>query len=161
LPPSFAAVYAIHDGSQGPFECYDVGYYDLMSIDEILQDKLSFDSLEKSGSFARWAPGEWWNPAWIPFLTDHGRDRMVIDTAGSFGGVPGQVLKFIGDGASRRIVYPSFDGWLEVRIARLEAGLYDRSLGSEAWSASMEEAALKIARDRYPDHPRSVSIQAA
>lgn len=87
---------------------------ELLSLGGSRSIKRIMDGLEADGTFDRWAPNEWWNPGWVPIFDNHSYDTYVIDTVGSFGGEPGQILHWMKDGAARPAIAPSLDAFLQV-----------------------------------------------
>ena len=102
----------------------------LMSCKEIASDwssfKESFD--EDDGGWDEDFEGEdgvlqqWWNPGWIPWLSNGGGDFTCIDLAPAEGGTVGQVIDFGHDSGERPLLYPSFTAFLVSFADRLEAG---------------------------------------
>ena len=122
LPASFDALYRWHDG-QPPLSDGFVFDMELLSLEGILDAKKGLDEIEAEGAFNKWNRGQWWNPAWVPFLDDRSSRTVVIDTVGSFGGKPGQILTFRNDSPTRTVLFPSFDEWLQAAASILAQGI--------------------------------------
>jgi cell wall assembly regulator SMI1 len=87
------------------------------NLGDILQE------LEDEGSSGR---DTWWHPGWVPFLDGCG-DYLCVDTKGTLGGSPGQVLSFFHDDSSRVIESPGLRNWLETFVVSLEADMWQGS----------------------------------
>jgi cell wall assembly regulator SMI1 len=64
-------------------------------------------------------PG-WWERAWVPFLHNGGGSHLCVDTAGTDGGPPGQLVEFWKADADRPVVSPSLEHWLNNFVTSLE-----------------------------------------
>ncbi len=95
---------------------------ELLSLESSARIKTIMDSLEADGTFDKWAPHQWWNPAWIPILDNHSYDTYVIDLEGYKGSKPGQILRWSKDSSTRTVVAPSFDDWLAALSDLIESG---------------------------------------
>jgi cell wall assembly regulator SMI1 len=139
---SAVALYAAHDGqSMGedfPPPVYE--NYRWMSLAEIAETRESLDGMANVGEWDddKHKVIDWWVPGWVPLLTDDNSNYLCIDTVGSFGGNPGQMLEFIHDDASRKVFAPSFDAWFAAWTASLEAGAWTRDEGMEPTPAVAE-----------------------
>ncbi|HPH64242.1 MAG TPA: SMI1/KNR4 family protein [Kofleriaceae bacterium] len=121
------ALYAVADGQlgteQSPFppSVYDNYYWmPLAEVDEVRQD---LDGMAKVGEWddERTRVINWWVPGWLPLLTDGNSNYICIDTVGSFGGAPGQLIEFIHDDDERLVLAPNFDAWFAAWVAALDA----------------------------------------
>jgi cell wall assembly regulator SMI1 len=103
--------------------------FSLMDADEIADTRQTNNDLLAGGDFDRL---NWWDPQWVPFLTNGGGDNYCVDFAGSFGGVKGQILVWNHDYESRPIEYADFDHWLQTVVEACEQGyLEDGDYGME------------------------------
>jgi cell wall assembly regulator SMI1 len=68
---------------------------------------------------------EWWNVGWFPVLHGPSGDYLCVDSVGTFGGAPGQLIEFVHNDASRNIIAPSLSAWLESYCDLLDADLLD------------------------------------
>ncbi len=100
----------------------------------------------------------WWNPAWIPLICEYlGSDVLCLDTVGSFGGKPGQIIEFIHDDYYRPIKHESLKRWLVTTFAAwlsmdeiAEISVLQRD-PQAAWDrVDREEAIEKAANPGYP-----------
>jgi cell wall assembly regulator SMI1 len=132
LPDSFKELYQWRNGQSSWLEDrFHTGNYPdglaglvfdwlWMSIDDIVYTMQVRNKLlaDKTGVFTK---KNWWNPKWIPFLTDYST-YWCLDMAGSFGGKTGQILVCYDDG-KRTVVHRNFDKWLKTALAIMESGL--------------------------------------
>lgn len=123
LPPLLKEMLAWRDGAGwvdvGDRE--DLAYEGMwMSIEQITEVMTMLDEMAE---IDEWERDNWWCVGWVPFLDTISDDCLCVDLVGSFGGRPGQVLKFIHDDEWRPIRYRSFDAWLQTFVEALEAGL--------------------------------------
>jgi len=126
LPEIFYDFYRWHDGTR--FDEYVHMGFDwgeaIYSLDDIVDNKETWDDLEAADTFCEWEHGVWWNTAWIPFLQRQGWWVGAIDTAGCFGGVPGQIIGFDYKSASGKgLEAGSFEEWVRLKLAYAEAGV--------------------------------------
>lgn len=119
LPPLFREMLAWRDGTGGVFpEREDLAVDgSWMSIADITE---TIEMLDGMAEVDEWEYDDWWCPGWVPFLWTISDDHLCVDLVGSFGGQPGQVLKFWHDDKERPIVYPSFEAWLNTFVEALE-----------------------------------------
>ena len=123
LPPLLEEMLAWRDGTGGVDLLADE---DLacegrwMSIAEITE---TVDMLDDMAAVDEWERDDWWCAGWVPFLMTFSDDYLCVDLIGSFGGQPGQVLKFWHDDKERPIAYPSFDAWLRTFVEALEEAM--------------------------------------
>jgi len=109
---------------------FDSIYYNYMLIgsDEIVE------TVEENNELAKREEGEfksknWWSSQWVPFIGNGAGDYYCIDFAGSFNGVPGQIIEYNHDYEGRTIHFRSFRHWLQTLVdglaeGRLEYGQY-------------------------------------
>ncbi|HAA55416.1 MAG TPA: hypothetical protein DCE42_11710 [Myxococcales bacterium] len=166
LPACFYDLYRWHNGS------YLDGYFHrplfdgehLLSLEGILGSKEAFDVNEREGSFDTWEPGGWWHLGWVPFMEIDSWFVVVIDTFGSYGGKPGQIIAFDYKSASDRAIrHPSFEDWLRCMIVYRKQGwisyvegeeddLYER-FGSGVWDTK-DSLLTSIS----PGYPKNVEL---
>jgi cell wall assembly regulator SMI1 len=123
LPPRLREMLAWRDGTGGveALEDEDLAYEGRwMSVAEIAE---TVDMLDGMAAVDEWERDDWWHAGWVPFLMTLSDDCLCVDLIGSFGGHPGQVLKFWHDDKERPIAYPSFDAWLQTFVEALEAAM--------------------------------------
>jgi cell wall assembly regulator SMI1 len=123
LPPRLKEMLAWRDGTGGVEVLADE---DLacegrwMSVAEITE---TVEMLDGMAAVDEWERDDWWHAGWVPFLMTFSDDYLCVDLNGSFGGQPGQILKFWHDDKERPIVHSSFDAWLQTFVAALEADM--------------------------------------
>lgn len=91
--------------------------YQLMDADDIADSAGVNNDMLANGEFSK---PNWWNPKWIPFLSNGGGDYYCIDLVGSFNGTPGQVIEFNHDYEGRDIQHPSFAAWFQTLVEACE-----------------------------------------
>jgi hypothetical protein len=131
----------------------------LLSLGSILVSKEIFDTHQKDGTFDRWEEGAYWDFAWVPFM-ENDWYILVIDTKGSFGGKPGQILGFDYKAASCRCIeHESFDKWLET-IAELKKANFIFHNSEESWNtrSCFREQISEIHQKVNGEFPFSVDI---
>lgn len=122
LPEEFNSLHRWRDGqSSRNFKSFYYNYT-LMDADDIAETVKVNNELLEAGDFKL---PDWWDPRWIPFLSNGSGDNYCIDMAGSFGGVKGQVLEFNHDYESREIHHASFAKWLESVVRGFEEGMLE------------------------------------
>jgi len=126
--------------------------YTWLSIPELFEAKDMLDDMAKGGEWddegETWI--SWWVPGWVPFF-ERGSDLYLVDTVGSFGGKPGQILEFLHDSEDRQIVAPSFDAWLRVWVDSLEANLWTVD---DTGFIDAADALDRFVAKRLPGYPR-------
>lgn len=55
----------------------------------------------------------WWHPAWIPLFHNGGGDYICYDTAGTFGGMKGQLIEFWHADNDRSIIAPDLATFID------------------------------------------------
>lgn len=129
LPASFFAFYRWHDGSDEDTRWLD-GLF-MLDGKGVASVKAMMDGILDEGHYAQYEPDEYWSKGWVAFADDgSGHGALVIDTVGSFGGTPGQVMWAAAKELDRVVVAPSFDAWLEhvtqiYEDGAVEDGLFD------------------------------------
>src|SRR4051812_9635367 len=113
LPPEMRALLMWRNGqnarnSHSIYHNYMfIGSDDIADIFAMNNDMLDNEEFDKAN---------WWHHGWVPFLDNGAGDYYCVDFAGSFDGVPGQVLEFNHDYEGRTIQYPSLRQWLETLV---------------------------------------------
>lgn len=64
----------------------------------------------------------WWERAWVPFLHNGAGSYLCVDTVGTDGGKPGQLVEFWNRDADRPVVSRSLEHWLNHLVTSLECG---------------------------------------
>jgi len=92
----------------------------------------------------------WWNRRWIPFIDIVGLDLLCLDTLGSFGGKPGQIIQFIHNENCREIRYPNLYMWLLTTLRLLQApNMLDEEGDFDIWRPEVK----KITKELNPGYP--------
>jgi cell wall assembly regulator SMI1 len=100
----------------------------LLSTERIARHHEIMKDLVKQGAFSS---TDWWRTSWIPVLDNMSGDCTCIDPKGGFSGHPNQVLDFWHESPDRRILAPSFDGYLTAYVDALENGIWVNVEGAE------------------------------
>lgn len=149
------ALYAVHDGQPvGDGELPPPVYeqYRWMTVAEIAEVREDLDGMAKVGEWDTdtYQRIDWWVPGWVPLLTDDNSNYLCIDTVGSFGGTPGQMIEFIHDDEDRVVFAPTFDAWFAAWTASLEAGAWKRD-PEDGWERSRAvDRAFALAMPSFP-----------
>ncbi|SET37165.1 SMI1/KNR4 family protein [Hymenobacter actinosclerus] len=108
-----------HDGQ--PPELFEalVGMYSWPSLEDMAATMRINRELLADGDFAPY----WWQPAWLPFLTNGSGDHLCLDPEGTFTGRPGQLIEHWHDGPERTVVFPSLSAWLAAVVQAYEAAV--------------------------------------
>jgi len=151
LPESFYAFYRQHNGSNVVRHSY-VPFHDreiLLSLDKIAGRWRNWNQAVEKGYLSRYVDGAWWDAAWVPYI-ETSWYVQVVDTRGSFGGQPGQILSFDFKNPSDRIIlHASFDQWLISMLALVEADLWrPGELSDEQYEAQDGEYLTSEERQR-------------
>jgi cell wall assembly regulator SMI1 len=115
FPAGMKALYRWHDGTARPL----LGNRVLMSLADIVKTRQMMNKAVDDGAFKT---SNWYRKTWVPFMSNLAGDHLVWDPRGSFSGEPGQVLEFWHTDHDRKVLAPSFDGWLTSIVESLEAG---------------------------------------
>jgi cell wall assembly regulator SMI1 len=158
LPQIFYDFYSIFNG------CVSSGAsiwtsMSLLPMSGILNEKSLMDKLENDGKFENWIPGTWWNPAWVPFLSDFSNSLMCIDTNGSFNGKAGQILHWQNDNPSRYILFESFGSWLEALytlIKKFDADIIKDKNAYADFCLNNINIISKLMNPEYPKHVQAI-----
>lgn len=62
------------------------------------------------------------HPAWVPFASDIGGNRLCLDFDPGPGGTYGQVILFDHEDSMRQVLAPGLAAWLNIIVSDLEAG---------------------------------------
>jgi cell wall assembly regulator SMI1 len=154
LPDALQLLYLWRNGqSQGSRPLFGDAHtrYTFLTLREVQEAHANLnyilEELEEEG-LSGW--DTWWHPTWIPFL-DAGGNHLCVDTKGTLGGVPGQVISFFHDDSSRVIDYPSLEQWLETFVVSLETQLWRERDGSlELLDQDQFEQLVKRMNPGYP-----------
>ena len=129
MPAAFRELYQWRNGQSEDSEYAFQYNFDLMPITEI---KSLWGLMKREVEGGVYAEPCWWRVAWVPFLDSGSGNNRCIDTEGSFGGEPGQIVSFWHDDPSREIEFPTLDAWGETFVSSLEAGLWQVEDGNLA-----------------------------
>jgi cell wall assembly regulator SMI1 len=154
LPDSFFEFYRWHNGSKYTdyhHADFEHGRY-LLSLDEIIREKQSWDAHQQSGIFDQWEDGAYWDSAWMPFMRIDYWYVRVVDTKGSFGGKAGQVLDFdYKSSEGRHITHESFDKWLETVSVKYKTGVLFKDFSEIGYDEHQEIFAIEhVVNGEYP-----------
>ena len=119
LPADLRAWLGWHDGQ--PPELYEnlVGMYSWPSLDDMAGSMRINRELLADGDVT----GNWWQPQWLPFLTNACGDHLCLDPAGTFTGQPGQLIEHWHDGEDRHVLFPSLLAWLAAVVSAYETAV--------------------------------------
>lgn len=119
LPDSFWALMQTLPLTEKSDFCWPGGYFkwfDGYDASDILEEAV--DNIDLTGV------DDWWHKGWLPLMQTASGDMLCIDTVGSFGGKPGQILEHHYDLGPRDVVYDDFDCYLSVIVEALEKGYF-------------------------------------
>ncbi len=112
LPPLFRRLYQWRDG-QDPDETANlVGNWMFKPLDDVTATKELLDDMIGTD----FEDPRWWSRGWVPFLHNGGGDLLCLDVTAEFGGVPGQVIWFWHDEATRPVQFDSLEAWLRAAV---------------------------------------------
>lgn len=128
LPEDFKAFYRVHEG-QGKSEYGLIFGLELLSLGRIKKEWTVWKRLSMEGS-ALPATGfqsdpeghirkQYLNLKWIPFISDGNGNHVGIDMDPDLDGRAGQVITFGRDTLRKRVLAPSFAGYLEYYTSQL------------------------------------------
>jgi cell wall assembly regulator SMI1 len=89
----------------------------LMQFQEI---KMEYGSTVELYDMHEFRNPEWWQPDWLPLLTNEEGTTICLDSLGAFGGRPGQLIHFVSDGPDRTIWFPDMDAMIGAAISGFE-----------------------------------------
>ncbi|TGE28560.1 SMI1/KNR4 family protein [Hymenobacter metallicola] len=114
LPAELRLWFGWRNGQQG-FESF-VQNNCLQSLDSAAETMRVNRELLEAGDFVP----NWWQPGWVPFLENGGGDHVCLDSAGTFTGRAGQVLKHWHDWEARPVLFPDLTAWLAAVVQAYE-----------------------------------------
>jgi cell wall assembly regulator SMI1 len=130
FPQDFRTFLKIHNGEQWESRGLMEGWR-FHSLDDIVEDWSVWKEIFGSGPFdagkTRPDPGvrdDWWNPGWIPIVTNDGGDSYCLDMAPDPGGREGQIIWMWHDMSDRSVEASSFRKWMENLAQGMESGKY-------------------------------------
>jgi cell wall assembly regulator SMI1 len=150
LPENLRALLEWHDGSKAAGENF-LWNYRLLSANEIAEATSMFRGHLKAGEFEDKV--DWWVDGWIPLLGNGADDYICLDTLGSFGGSPGQLLQFYHDDYPRDGIAPSVDAWFDALVSAFENGLFEQAYPRE------EEAFRAHLAAALPGYPKDAAAR--
>lgn len=112
-PTELLDVVAWHDGSSWSSV---IGNRMLLPLDECLEDWQMFTEMIGHDFDLE----NWWHQGWFPFASDGGGNRVCVDTAGTGGGTPGQVLIYWHADADRQVIAESLEDWFRQTLVAYE-----------------------------------------
>jgi cell wall assembly regulator SMI1 len=89
---------------------------DILSTKELMDGMIGFD----------FEPG-WWERAWVPFLHNGAGSHLCVDTAGTDGGRPGQLVEFWNRDHDRPVVSRSLERWFDAFVSSLERDRWEET----------------------------------
>ncbi|MBG8556242.1 SMI1/KNR4 family protein [Hymenobacter guriensis] len=121
LPAELRAWFSWHNGQND--ECFEglVANYECPSLSSVAESMRINRELLEAGDFA----ANWWQPNWVPFLTNGSGDHVCLDLEGTFTGQPGQLLEHWHDWEPRDVVFPNLTAWLTAVVQAYEAALIE------------------------------------
>ena len=115
MPDGFRVLYQWRNGHRDePAACFH-GNRNWMSSEDIIRVKEMMDGMIGFD----FEPG-WWERAWLPFLHNGGGSHLCVNTVGTDGGKPGQLVEFWNRDVDRPVVSPSIEHWLNNFVTSLE-----------------------------------------
>ncbi|WP_257065060.1 SMI1/KNR4 family protein [Priestia megaterium] len=132
FPESFKDILLMHNGQKSE-RVGVIGNYDFLSIDEIVHGWQVMRELFDGGEFEDFEEVEpvgpvkgefWWNPLWIPIVTNTTGDYICIDLDPSEGGKVGQIITFWHDWEEREVISDSLEKWFQKIVTHLKNGTY-------------------------------------
>lgn len=132
FPKSFKELLRIHNGQSDEFTGV-IGNYYLLSLKEIIEtwetmkellENNEFEDFEEVNPVGPVKKEFWWNPYWIPFVTNGSGDNICIDLDPDKEGTIGQIITFWHDWEKRKVISNSLEEWFREIIQCLEDGTY-------------------------------------
>ncbi len=134
FPEDVRAFYCIHNGQS----TVDYGAHGLIPLGreflcleriqeewQINEEVLGMQTYNESrNNTERGIRTDFWNRRWIPLTSDGGGDHECLDLDPDEGGAFGQVISWMHDDDTKKILAPSFRSWLEDYATKLESGEY-------------------------------------
>lgn len=137
LPDGLKHFFRWRNGQQGKFTFCN--RFKLLALDEVVEIRRLFSEFQDGGGFP--SP-DWWNPAWIPFLSRKMKDFLCLDVSDQ----SGRVIEFQCDADARTVFFPSFNAFLKTLADALENSGFDEPDGP-----SLEDAFIAA---RHPGFPK-------
>lgn len=112
--------------------------YRLMDVSEIMVKGKNLNSLFADGRYDRLIQSDkevrakWWSKGWLPFLSNGCGDFICVDTNPSDYGTQGQIIEFVHDDVSRKLLSSSLNKFFSEYINALECGAFYVS-NSSGW----------------------------
>jgi hypothetical protein len=145
VPSDLLDFYSIADGAR-----LSDPWWEFDTVDDTLARAAVLDAMI-GADFANWL--DWWSKAWVPLGADASGNALCVDTAGLFGGAPGQVLIFMHDESARRIVAPSLGAYIERLLVATETGVICWEPDEGFWSEGNQERWDAFLSNQLPGHP--------
>lgn len=156
LPETFYSFYELFNGNvSSQATIWDS--MTLLPLSEIIEEKKLRDRHNNLGKFASWKTGSWWDPHWVPFLSDKANSLICIDTAGSYGGVKYQIIQWRNDNPSRIILFESFDYWLIALFQLIDNFDSNIALQRDVYSSYCNNQIDKIVTSLNKAYPKYVN----
>jgi cell wall assembly regulator SMI1 len=118
LPQTFRKLYQWRNGqSVGEFRSFQenrmfLPLQDVAETKELLDEMIGDDCKDS----------QWWQPGWIPFLSNGSGDYLCLNVAAGDDGTVGQLIEFWHDDADRNVQFTSVDDWLQCLVESMENG---------------------------------------
>ncbi|MFM2423886.1 MAG: hypothetical protein RLZZ70_273 [Candidatus Parcubacteria bacterium] len=136
LPDDFLAFYEKHNGQKSDYPVLFDGQ-ELLSFTRIMEEWTMLNTIlnENITSFEVVADlgvkNNWWNPKWIPILTDRNGNYTCMDLDPEPGGKMGQLISFDHETIHREIVISSFLEFMDSYLGDLKQGnlIYNEDYG--------------------------------
>jgi cell wall assembly regulator SMI1 len=127
--------------------------YELMPIGDVVARKTRLDRDLTAGNLdtTTYTTKHAWSVHWIPFARA-GRELLVLDLAGDFAGVAGQILRLDPSAHDRTIVAPTLRALLGHQIRMIQAGAIVVTAGKDGKPGKPSIVSRRWTSD--PDHPR-------
>lgn len=114
IPDAFRELYQWRNGQHDDLPTFH-GNRTWISSEDIVWTKELMDSMIGHD----FEPG-WWERSWVPFLHNGAGSHLCVDTTGTDGGPPGQVVEFWNRDSDRPVVSSSLEHWLNGFVTSLE-----------------------------------------
>jgi cell wall assembly regulator SMI1 len=98
-----------------------IGRYSIASLQSVVNTQKIMNDLVDQKTFKT---SNWWRKTWVPVFDKGTGDNICWDPRGSFSGTPGQVIQFWHTDHDRKVLAPSFDGYLTAYVESLELGVW-------------------------------------
>ncbi|MDF1546896.1 MAG: SMI1/KNR4 family protein [Bacteroidales bacterium] len=157
LPETFYSFYELFNGSVS-INTHIWGPMSLLPLSGIIDKKQLLDKHNAQGNFSDWKPGNWWNPNWVPFLSDNTNTLLCVDTIGIFGGLKGQIFQWRNDSPSRIILSETFDSWLVALFHLINNFSGNIAMEQVAYYKYCSNVIDKITNDINQVYPKFTSV---